>query len=88
MQVISEPLIREGHTAPTTLSDISAFETDQPNKSNLPSTTGSGGAVLPMEIMEHETMVRLCAIFVFRICVFVNNYQSRHTNDKMGEWVD
>ena len=63
---------------PTTSSDISGFETDQPDKSKL-----RGGAVLPMEIMEHET-----TIFVFQICVFLNNYQSRHTNDKMGEWVD
>jgi hypothetical protein len=82
-------LIIEGQEeAPTTSSDISGFETDQPDKSELPATTGSGDAVLPMEVMEHETMVRLCAIFVFRICVFVNNYQSRHTNDKVGEWVD
>jgi hypothetical protein len=82
-------LIVEGHEeAPTTSSDISGFETDQPDKSELLATTGSGGAVLPMEVMEHATMVRLCGIFVFRICVFVNNYQSRHTNDKMGVRVD
>ncbi|CAB4044009.1 Hypothetical predicted protein, partial [Paramuricea clavata] len=39
-EVISEPLIIEGHKeASTTSLDISGFETDQPDKSELPATT-------------------------------------------------
>jgi hypothetical protein len=50
--------------------DISGFETDQPDKGELPATTRSGGAVLPMEMMEHETMVRLwCHLCVSNLCI-------------------
>jgi hypothetical protein len=63
-------LIIEGHEeAPTTSSDISGYETDQRDKSELPATTGSGGAVLPMEMMGHETMVTVCHLCVSNLCI-------------------
>lgn len=49
-------MIIEGQEeAPTTSSDISGFQTDQPYESELPATTGS--AALPMKVMERETMI-------------------------------